>query len=205
MIISLITLMIARQFKTVYVLKNVLSHIGRSAVSADSSVTDDTFFMKLALRHAQHSFREKEVPVGAVIVDENRMVLATARNRVESTKDATAHAEVQCLRAAAELNGNWRLSNCTLYSTLEPCVMCMGAIQAFRIKRVVFGAPDIRLGALGSWINLAEDNHPFHNVEISRGVLEGESTTLLKRFFQMRRRENNGPYEGRGIISESSD
>ncbi len=96
---------------------------------------------------------------------------------------------MQCLRQAASMRNNWRLNNCTLYTTLEPCPMCMGAIQGFRIKRVVYAAPDLRLGSLGSWIDLVNANHPFHNVEVTGGVLEEESSILLKRFFQMRRRE----------------
>jgi len=104
--------------------------------------------------------------------------------------DATAHAEIQCLRMAASLRDNWRLSGCTLYSTLEPCPMCMGAIQAFRVKRVVFAASDHRLGALGSWVDLISSKHPYHEVSVTGGVLEDESALLLRRFFQMRRREN---------------
>jgi len=106
-------------------------------------------------------------------------------------KDATAHAEMECLRSAMSIKNNWRLSGCTLYSTLEPCAMCMAAAQASRIKTVVFGAPDHRLGAVGSWVDLVSSKHPFHNIIVRRGVLEDESSTLLKRFFQMRRREKN--------------
>ena len=115
--------------------------------------------------------------------------MATARNNVERSKDATAHAEIQCLRSAASMLNSWRLTGCTLYSTLEPCAMCMGAIQAFRIKRVVYGAPDHRIGAVGSWVDLVAANHPIHRVTITRGVLEEDSAILMKRFFQMRRRE----------------
>lgn len=154
------------------------------------SVSDkDEHYMRLALRHAQHSFREKEVPIGAVIVDSMGVILATSRNEVEGKKDVTAHAEISCIRKAAEMRNNWRLHDCTLYTTLEPCPMCMGAIQASRIKRVVYAAPDIRMGACGSWINLLEAKHPFHDVEVAGGMLQEESSILMKRFFQMRRRE----------------
>ena len=166
-----------------------LSIAASSSSSADSVVLRDEHFMRLALRHAQHSFREKEVPVGAVIVDANGIILAASRNEVEAKNDVTAHAEISCIRKVAQMKNNWRLSDCTLYSTLEPCPMCMGAVQASRIKRVVFGAPDIRMGACGSWINLIDSKHPFHDVEVVGGLLEEESSTLLKRFFQMRRRE----------------
>ena len=157
--------------------------------SADLVVDRDEHFMRLALRHAQHSFREKEVPVGAVIVDANGTILAASRNEVESKNDVTAHAEISCIRKVAQMKNNWRLSDCTLYSTLEPCPMCMGAVQASRIKRVVYGAPDLRMGACGSWVNLVDMKHPFHTVEVVGGLLSAESSTLLKRFFQMRRRE----------------
>ena len=147
-------------------------------------------FMRLALRHAQHAFREKEVPIGAVIVDSNGIVLATARNQVETKHDVTAHAEIECLRKATKLRNNWRLPDCTLYSTLEPCPMCLGAIQASRIKRVVYAASDLRVGACGSWVDLVNSKHPYHTVEIKSGLLQEESSILLKRFFQMRRRES---------------
>lgn len=148
----------------------------------------DTHFMQLALRHAQHSFREKEVPVGAVIVDDKGLVVATARNRVESLQDCTMHAEMDCIRKASIQIGNWRLMNCTIYSTLEPCPMCMGAIQAARIKRLVYGARDPRIGACGSYVDLGKDN-PFNQVIVRSGLKELESSTLLKRFFRMRRLE----------------
>jgi tRNA(adenine34) deaminase len=157
--------------------------------SIHSEEKNDEYFMRLALRHAQHSFREKEVPIGAVVVDSNGVVLAAARNGVEGKKDATAHAEIECLRKAAKLRSNWRLNDCTLYTTLEPCPMCLGAIQGSRIKKVVYGAPDHRVGACGSWVNLVQAKHPFHAVEVIGGILQDESSILLKRFFQMRRRE----------------
>lgn len=165
---------------------------------------NNEFYMKLALRHAQHAFREKEVPIGAVIADSNGTVIATGRNQVETLKDGCAHAEILCLRRAADVIGNWRLNDCTLYTTLEPCPMCLGAIQSFRIKKVVYGASDHRLGACGSWVNLVEAQHPFHLVELEGGVLQEESSILLKRFFQMRRREqlDDIPIIDRGIDSQ---
>jgi tRNA(adenine34) deaminase len=107
-------------------------------------------------------------------------------------KDPTAHAEILCIRAAAEIEGSWRLVNYTLYTTLEPCPMCMGAIQQSRIKTLVYGAKDFRLGAAGSWIDLVHKNkHPFHDMNVVGGVLEDESSSLLKRFFLIRRREDD--------------
>lgn len=155
-----------------------------------NSDSNYTHLMRLALRHAQHAFREKEVPIGAVITDSEGRVIATGRNQVEKMQDPTCHAEINCIRAAAAVQNNWRLIGHTLYTTLEPCPMCMGAIQAARIKRVVYGAKDLRLGALGSWIDMAQDKkHPFHDVDIHGGVLENESGALLSRFFLLRRRE----------------
>lgn len=151
----------------------------------------DEHYMRLAIRHAQYAFREKEVPIGAVIVDDTGLVLAAGRNTVECNKDATCHAEIEVLKKASKLKNNWRLTDCTLYSTLEPCAMCFGAIQNFRIKRIVYGAKDVRLGALGSWINLTSSKHPYHQVEVTGGLLEDECSTLLKRFFVLRRNENN--------------
>eukprot|EP01031_Cornospumella_fuschlensis_P036224 gene36224-43940_t len=140
--------------------------------------SNDERFMKLAIRHAQHAYREKEVPVGAVIVDENGVVIAASRNRVEETHDATAHAEVDCMRKAALFKQNWRLLNCTLYTTLEPCPVCLSAAQSFRIKRVVYAAKDLRLGACGSHINLAGTRHPFHQLNIEGGVLNESSVAV---------------------------
>lgn len=158
-----------------------------SAVVADTD--RDTHFMRLALRHAQFAFREKEVPIGAVVVDEGGRVIAAGRNSVETLQDASAHAEMSVLKKASAVLGNWRLQGCTLYTTLEPCAMCMGAAQGFRVRRLVYGAADHRLGACGSWVNLADKSHPFCEVAVTGGVLAAESSILLRRFFQLRRRE----------------
>lgn len=164
----------------------------RISSSSLSQADPRVHFMKLALRHAQHAFREKEVPIGAVLVDEHGEVLAAARNRVEAMRDSTAHAEMECLRLASRVRANWRLLNCTLYTTLEPCPMCTGALQAARVQRVVYAASDRRLGALGSWVDLVSAGHPFHRMEVEGGVCEEEAANLMKRFFQMRRRESEG-------------
>ena len=134
---------------------------------------------------------QKEVPIGAVVVEsESGRVLSTARNSVEKNVDGTAHAEMIAIQKAVKIVGNWRLNNCTLYTTLEPCPMCMGAIQSSRIGRVVFGAQDRRLGACGSWIDLVKENqHPFHRVDVHGGICENECSDILKRFFRLRRSE----------------
>ncbi len=146
----------------------------------------DEDFMKIALEEAQKAFQEGEVPVGAVLVHSGAVV-ARAHNQVEKFKDATAHAEILCLRAASYALQNWRLVEATLYTTLEPCCMCAGAIILSRIHRVVWGAPDIRQGADGSWVQVLNAKHPIHNVATTGGVLLSESAFLMKTFFQQRR------------------
>ncbi len=143
-------------------------------------------FMLEALKEAWKAFKDEEVPVGAVLVKDNR-VIARGYNQVERLKDATAHAEMLCVTAGASALENWRLADAVLYTTLEPCTMCAGALYLSRISKVVYGAPDIRHGALGSWINLKEKKHPTHEFAVEKGVLEAHCSELLKMFFQKRR------------------
>lgn len=152
---------------------------------------DDEWFMAEALLEAQKAYDADEVPVGAVVVWDHQ-ILTRAHNRVESSCDASAHAELLALKEAASLYGNWRLSEMTLYSTLEPCSMCAGALLSFRIGRLVWGAPDIRQGADGSWIPLLGNKHPIHSIVIRRGVLEEQASALMRSFFQNKR----GKYAG---------
>ena len=146
----------------------------------------DMYFMKQALIEAKKAFDKEEVPVGSVLVHENK-IIAKGHNQVELLKDATAHAEMLCLTAGSEALSNWRLLNTTLYITLEPCVMCVGAMFSARVKRVVWAAPDLRLGAGGSFVDLFSKEHPMHEIEIAKGVLEEESSDLLRAFFQIQR------------------
>lgn len=146
----------------------------------------DVFFMKEALKQAKRGFDQLEVPVGAVLVH-NGQVIAKGYNQVELLKDATAHAEMICLTSGSSYLENWRLLESTLYCTLEPCTMCAGAMFLSRIKRLVYGAPDLRHGAGGSWINLFEEKHPTHQIEVKGGVLEAECADLMRKFFEMRR------------------
>lgn len=146
----------------------------------------DDFFMREALKEAKKALAKDEVPVGAVLVYENR-IIAKGFNQVEMLKDATAHAEMICLSAGSENMGDWRLTDATLYTTLEPCCMCAGAVLAARIKRLVWGAPDVRLGVNGSWIDVFEKKHPMHSVEITTHVLADESRDLLQGFFAKKR------------------
>lgn len=143
-------------------------------------------FMRLALREAEKAFKAGEVPVGAVLVHQGR-VIARGYNQVEMLRDATAHAEMLCLTAGSAGLGNWRLLETTLYCTLEPCSMCAGAALLARVSRLIWGAPDLRHGAGGSWVNLFNQTHPTHSIQVCGGVLEPEAADLMRRFFQKRR------------------
>ncbi len=145
--------------------------------------------MQEALKEAKKAGSIGEVPVGAVVVLQDK-IIAKGANQVELLQDATAHAEILCITAASSFLKNWRLEGATIYTTLEPCLMCAGAIYAARIKRVIWGARDIRLGANGSWIDIFQKKHPMHSVEIIGEVLQEECGALLTEFFQKRRREN---------------
>lgn len=142
--------------------------------------------MRLALEQAQLALALDEVPVGAVVVKEG-VVIGTGFNRPIAGHDPTAHAEVMAMRAAAEALGNYRLPGCTLYVTLEPCVMCSGAMMHARFSRIVFGAPDLKTGACGSVVNLFEDKRLNHHAEVLGGILAEECVQLLKDFFAARR------------------
>ena len=142
--------------------------------------------MSIALECAQEGGLEGEVPVGAVVVREGR-VIGKGNNRTIRDVDPTAHAEVVALRAAAQSQGDWRLSGATLYVTLEPCAMCAGAIVLSRISRVVFGARDPKAGMGGSLDNILQDTRLNHYCEVVSGVLAEKSSSLLKSFFRERR------------------
>lgn len=142
-------------------------------------------YMEQAFAEARKAYNKNEVPVGAVIV-KNGEIIATGRNNREETGDATGHAETLAIREACEKLGTWRLDDCELYVTLEPCPMCMGAIINSRIKRVVFGAKDAKAGACGSVINL--NNYPFnHKPEIASGIMSEECQHILSDFFSNKR------------------
>lgn len=149
----------------------------------------DEHFMGLALEEARKAFERGEVPVGAVLVRNNE-VIARGHNLVETLQDASAHAEMLCMRAGAENLSNWRLLETTLYCTLEPCAMCAGTMLLSRIEALVWGAPDLRHGAHGSWVNLLDQPHPIHKVRVRSGVLADECAELMKTFFQNRRKEH---------------
>ena len=142
----------------------------------------DEYFMRQALREAQKAYTRAEVPVGAVIVREGR-IIGRAFNQVEELKDATAHAEMLALTQAQQSAGDWRLNDCDLYVTKEPCPMCAGAIVHCRIRRVIFGCGDAKGGAAGGFINLLQIPTLNHHSEVTPGMLEDESKLLLKSFF----------------------
>ena len=148
----------------------------------DAAPLDDRAAMAVALTEAEAALAHGDVPVGAVVMREGR-VLARRGNERELTADPTAHAEVLALRDAAAMLGTWRLDACTLVVTLEPCVMCAGAAIAARVARVVFGAADLKAGALGSLYNVAADPRLNHNPPVTNGVGAEEAAALLARFF----------------------
>lgn len=155
-----------------------------------SPQNDDEQYMLAALKEAWKAYLAREVPVGAILVHEGH-IIARGHNQVELLKDATAHAEMLCLTAGASAMDNWRLESCTLYCTMEPCAMCAGALLLSRVKTLVWGAPDKRHGANGSWVDLFDRQHPTHNnLTIRTGVLADYSAHLLREFFKMRRQEN---------------
>jgi tRNA(adenine34) deaminase len=146
----------------------------------------DHYFMGEALRQAAKAFEAEEVPVGAVVVRNGR-IIARAWNQVELLKDATAHAEMLAITQAEEAVGDWRLTDCTLYVTKEPCPMCAGAIVHVRFARVVFGASDPKAGAAGSAMNLLQFPTLNHRCMITSGVREEECRSLLQSFFANQR------------------
>ena len=146
----------------------------------------DDFFMSEALRQAARAYEAEETPVGAVIVRGGR-IIARAYNQVELLKDATAHAEMLALTQAQGAVGDWRLTDCSLYVTKEPCPMCAGAIVHTRLARVIFGAADPKGGAAGSALNLLQFPTLNHHCDITSGVREAECRALLKNFFAEQR------------------
>lgn len=143
----------------------------------------DAAYMALALEEARRAAAEGEVPIGAVMVCDGAVV-ARGRNARESAADPTAHAEMIAIRGAADRLGRWRLSDCTLYVTLEPCPMCAGALVNARIQRLVYGAADPKAGAVGTLYDLSADTRLNHRYEVTAGVLEAECGQILKDFFQ---------------------
>ena len=149
-------------------------------------MNDDEKWMSLALEQARKAEEEGEVPVGAILVKDG-LLIAKTRNQPISSNDPTAHAEIQLIRAAGEELKNYRLTGTSLYVTLEPCAMCLGAIMHARIERLVFGAYDPKTGVCGSSENLMDAKCFNHKINLVSGVMENESKQLLKNFFNSRR------------------
>ncbi len=143
---------------------------------------EDSHYMEFALEEAARAGEKWEIPVGAVVVCRGR-VIARAHNRREELQSPTAHAEITVLESASSAIGSWRLNDCAIYVTLEPCIMCVGAILQARISRLVFGCADPKGGAVESLYRLCEDPRLNHHPAVTRGVLEGECGRILSEFF----------------------
>ena len=152
---------------------------------------NDEYYMMLAIEEAQNAQKIDEVPVGAVIVDEDHQVIGRGFNRPISNQDPTSHAEINAIRRACDRLNNYRLPHTSLYVTIEPCIMCMGAIIHARIGRVVFGAPDPKWGAAVSLYRMASDHRLNHSPEIVSGICEEETKALIKGFFRKKRRHRD--------------
>ena len=149
-------------------------------------IANDEYFMREALRQARRAYAADEVPVGAVIVREGE-IIARAWNQVEILKDATAHAEMLAITQAEAAVEDWRLTDCDLYVTKEPCPMCAGAIVHARLRRVIFGCPDPKCGGAGGLLNILQMPELNHRSEITSGVLADECLSLIREFFRARR------------------
>jgi tRNA(adenine34) deaminase len=149
-------------------------------------MNEDEKWMKIAIQEAIKAEKDDEVPVGAVLVKDG-LVIVKAHNQPISTNDATAHAEIQLIRAAGKIQKNYRLTGTSLYVTLEPCAMCLGAMMHARIKRIIYGAHDPKTGVCGSTENLIDAKFFNHKIDLTSGVLENECKQLLKKFFISRR------------------
>ena len=155
----------------------------------ESGVTEIEFderFMHEALKEAEKAFAADEVPVGCVIVHEG-VIIGRGYNRTESLQDPTAHAEILAITSASENLGSWRLSDCTVYCTIEPCAMCAGALVLARVDRLVFAAPDPKFGACGSIFNIVQSKKLNHKIALSAGILKNECVSLMQEFFKKKR------------------
>ena len=157
-------------------------------------LNQDEYWMREAFKEAEKALKKKEVPVGAVVVYEKR-IIGRGHNQTETLKDATAHAEILAIGAASNFLNSWRLTGASIYVTVEPCIMCAGAIVLSRLDRLVFGARDPKAGACGSLYNLPQDIRLNHQVEILSGILEQDCKSLMKAFFEKLRKENEKTHE----------
>ncbi len=153
----------------------------------------DEFWMKNALRLAKRAARMDEVPVGAVLIDSQGQIVGCGWNLRESLQSPLGHAEILALHRASRKKNTWRLTNLTLYVTLEPCVMCMGALIQSRVGRIVYGAQDPKGGAAGSLYDIANDKRLNHQIEVTAGVLKDECGKVLRQFFKTKRKALKSP------------
>ena len=167
-------------------------------------MTADEKYMKEALRQAKKAEALLEVPIGCVIVQNDR-IIARGYNRRNTDKNTLSHAELNAIRKASKKTGDWRLEDCTMYITLEPCQMCAGALVQARMGRVVIGAMNPKAGCAGSILNLLEMSEFNHQVQVERGVLEEECSTMLSNFFRRLRTEKQKQKKASGEMSESSE
>lgn len=151
---------------------------------------DDEFYMNEALKEAQRAFEADEVPIGAVAVYKNQ-IIGRGHNRTEHLQDPTAHAEIIAITAAANALGSWRLENVDVYTTVEPCIMCAGALVLARVKRIFFGARDEKFGGCGSIFNIVNEQKLNHQIEITEGLLKEQAVSLMKRFFEKKRKDSS--------------
>jgi len=165
-----------------------LLHSGKTGPSSILMSKIDSIYMSEALKEAQKAFDEDEVPVGAIIIHQ-RKIIARAHNQIKRLKDPTAHAEIIAITQAAAALKNERLINCSMYVTIEPCAMCAGALVLSRIQRLIFGAADPKTGACGSVFNISASKKLNHRLKVTKGILAAECGGLLKEFFKMKRGE----------------
>ena len=150
----------------------------------------DEYFMQQALREAELAFEEDEVPIGAVAVFKNQ-IIGRGHNRTEHLQDPTAHAEIIAITAAANALGSWRLEGVTVYTTIEPCIMCAGALVLARVHKIVFGARDEKFGGCGSIFNLVQEDRLNHKIEVVEGIMQTQATGLMKEFFSKQREKKD--------------
>jgi len=143
-------------------------------------------FMSEALKEASKAFEHNEVPIGAVVVHENK-IIGRGHNQVEGLKDSTAHAEIIAITAAENYVNDWRLTGCDIFVTVEPCIMCVGAILSARIKNIYFGVFDPKFGACGSLYNIPHEGKMNHKAKVSSGLMADECSTLIQTFFKQKR------------------
>ena len=151
---------------------------------------DTNYFMKQALKEAKKALLNDEVPIGCVIVKDDK-IIARGFNKRETKNDVTSHAEIEAIRKANKKLNSWRLVDCDIYITLEPCMMCMGAIIQSRIRNVYYGAKDYKGGALGSSINVLEAKNINHHLNVKGGILEEECSLIISNYFKQKRKKEN--------------